>query len=308
MHNSQNGTKVSTACAPAESCAHLTKSSCLGCHGQGGSVVGGAPNIFGTTTRTAGGTFATTVVDNAAGDYHKVHNVTDITWTQTETELLNATPGAESGGYTEPDGSAELACAGYLGCHGMHDGTKNSDAGIRGFHHCTYTGYRYLQFYDSATHTPTLGKGSSTWESSGATAANHNIYYALNGHTDDTNKDSISALCSLCHGEFHAGADVYTSGSFIRHPTENLLSDAAGWVMASVTVDYENNPFGFNGTPYNNATTNGAYTTTGARVTCVSCHRAHGTANADILRWDYSTQSAGGGGTTGCLGCHHRQR
>ncbi|MBW1796331.1 MAG: hypothetical protein JRJ38_18260 [Deltaproteobacteria bacterium] len=51
------------------------------------------------------------------------------------------------------------------------------------------------------------------------------------------------------------------------------------------------------------------YTTDGARVTCLSCHRAHGTDNHDILRFDYSTQIAGSTGVTaGCLGCHVGQR
>ncbi|MBW1678120.1 MAG: hypothetical protein JRJ79_16345, partial [Deltaproteobacteria bacterium] len=49
--------------------------------------------------------------------------------------------------------------------------------------------------------------------------------------------------------------------------------------------------------------------TDGARVTCLSCHRAHGTDNHDILRFDYSTQIAGSTGVTaGCLGCHVGQR
>jgi hypothetical protein len=308
MHNSQNGARMADQDTPY---AHLTKSSCLGCHGAAGSVVGGAPNVFtavGAADRTAGGTFKATVVDAAAGDYHKVHNVTDITWTIPEVELLNATPGAESGGYTEPAGASQLTCAGTLGCHGEHGAGLNSDAGIRGFHHGGKTGYRYLQFFDGGTtHTPILGKGSSDWEKGGATSGNHNVYFAMNGINGATN-DSINALCALCHGDFHGGTDVQSGSNWIRHPTENLLSAASGWNMASVTVDYENNPFSFNGSDYTSAAPTTAYTTTGARVACISCHRAHGTANNDILRWDYATMTAGGSGTTGCLGCHHLQR
>jgi hypothetical protein len=311
MHNSQNnapmakkfdGTNETTAQA------HLTRASCLACH-AGVISDANAPNIFGTpgTDMTAGGTFKATVVDAAAGDYHKVHNVRDITWSREESELLNATPGAESGGYTEPTGATQLTCAGTLGCHGEHGAGLNSDAGIRGFHHGSKTGYRYLQFYDGTTHTSIQGKGSSDWEKGGATSGNHNVYFAMNG-IDATSNDSINALCALCHGDFHGGTDVKSGSTWTRHPTENLLSDATGWTMASVTVDYENNPFSFNGADYTAATSNAAYTTTGARVACISCHRAHGTANNDILRWDYATMTAGGAGTTGCLGCHHLQR
>jgi hypothetical protein len=306
MHNSQNGANMAGQDTPY---AHLTRSSCLGCHGAAGpgTEVGGAPGIFGNTaaTYTAGGTFAASVVGAAGG--HKVHNVRDISWgANEEVALLNITPGAEAAGYAEPAGATQLTCAGTLGCHGLHSAGLGSDAGIRGFHHGSQTGYRYLQFFDgAAAHTPIKGLGSADWELGGADASNHNVYFAMNGTGGATN-DSINALCALCHGDFHGTADVQSGSNWIRHPTENLLSDAAGWTMTSVTVDYENNPFSFNDLTGKLTTT--AYDTTGARVACVSCHRAHGTANDDILRWDYATMSAGGGGTTGCLGCHHLQR
>ena len=43
-------------------------------------------------------------------------------------------------------------------------------------------------------------------------------------------------------------------------------------------------------------------------IDCISCHRAHGSAENDILRFDYTTQQAGGGNDYGCLGCHSLQR
>ncbi len=64
--------------------------------------------------------------------------------------------------------------------------------------------------------------------------------------------------------------------------------------------DAKNNPFG-----YDYAT----YITEERQVTCLSCHRAHGTENDDLLRWEYSTQDAGTDTADyGCLGCHDRQR
>jgi predicted CXXCH cytochrome family protein len=42
-----------------------------------------------------------------------------------------------------------------------------------------------------------------------------------------------------------------------------------------------------------------------AIVTCISCHRAHGTPYDDLLRWDYATcVSAGGNDECGCFACH----
>jgi hypothetical protein len=292
--------------------AHLTLASCLGCHGLNGSTVGGAPNIFGKIPgeMTAAGTFAPFVVDNAGDDYHKVHNVRDMSpWTHDERELLYAIPGVDTGGqHMELDGASELYCAGYRGCHGRHDEScDTSDKGIKGFHHGTYEGYRYLQFYDNSDHTPIKGKGSPDWEYRGADESNHNVYYAMD-NMGATTDDSISALCAMCHGEFHGddADEVRSGGNWIRHPTENLLS-AAGFTMDSVNVDVMNNPFGFHGAYYEAVSTDNManYTTDGARVTCLSCHRAHGTHNPDILRFDYGTQNAGSTSvTTGCLGCH----
>jgi len=296
--------------------AHLTVASCLGCHGLHGSTVGGAPNIFGKIpeTMTAAGTFASTVVDSDEADYRKVHNVRDIaSWTYDERELLYMTPGVDtSREYIDLDGASELYCAGSRGCHGRHhESCDTSDKGIKGFHHGTHEGYRYLQFYDNSDHTPIKGKGSPNWEYKGADENNHNVYYAMDTLGAFTN-DSISAFCGLCHGDFHGddADEVRRGDTWIRHPTENLLS-AADFTGDNVIVDVKNNPFGFHGTHYETVSTDNMtnYTTDGARVTCLSCHRAHGTDNHDILRFDYSTQIAGSTGVTaGCLGCHVGQR
>jgi hypothetical protein len=300
MHASQDG----SASTPND---NLTKYDCIGCHLNG--LIAAAPNVFGTATRVAGGTFASSVVDTAATDYHKVHNVRDITWTNDETELLNITPGAETAGYTEPAGANELTCAGTLGCHGNHDGT-----GLNGFHHNAYpNAYRFLRFYDGGAHTDIQGKGSSDCELGGAAAGDHNVYYALNDDSDAA-RDSISSFCSLCHGDFHDQGDTTDGGSspWKRHPTEIMIPVA--WNVAGVTIDYENTPFGFSGGDYTTMTTSTPYAadlSDSPRVVCLSCHRAHGSDYDDILRFDYTINAnagAGLGGTTGCLACHSLQR
>jgi predicted CXXCH cytochrome family protein len=306
MHNSQDGAPM-TVDSSATPNAFLTVGTCLACHGYNGTLATGAPNVFGDpdagpSTMTAGGTFLATKVDAAAGDYVKVHNVTDIPWTNAEGPFADVDPpGATSGSLGESIRAAgsttpNFNCAGATGCHGDHS-QAGSDAGIRGFHHGSVA-YRYCELDGG---TDIIGKGSTDWEAGGATATNHNVYSA------DTTA-GISAFCAECHGLFHGTANTGSSSPFERHPTNNLLSAATGWNLGNVTVDYNNNPFSFDGADYTAATTTAAYTTTGARVACVSCHRAHGTPEADILRFDYSAQLAGLGGTIGCLGCHERQR
>ncbi len=309
MHNSQDGAPMAqafdgTPLATAQN--NLTVSTCLGCHN--GQAVG-APIIFGTVTRTAGGTFADTVFTTD----QKGHNVKDLvdagiltTGAESTAGMIGNPPGAEAGGYTEPTGLT-LTCAGTLGCHGNHDaGAGNS---VTGFHHGTYpNAYRFLRFYDGAAHTDIQGKGSPTWESGGATAANHNVYYAL-ANDGVATRDSISSFCSLCHGDFHDDGDTMSGGVWTRHPTEEVIPAAWDAIGTGVTVDYERNPFAFNGADYAALTPALAYDMpNNPRVACISCHRAHASDEDDALRFTYTDMVAGGGNDWGCLGCHTAQR
>lgn len=311
MHNSQDGAAMAKAfdgSALDTAQPHLTISTCLGCHnGQ----VTGAPDIFTAVAgadRTAGGTF----LDSVATTDAKLHNVKDlddagVVPTVGLEDTLSTAPGAESGGFTEPTATT-LSCAGTLGCHGDHTKAGSNNA-ISGFHHQpSGKGYRFLQFYDGSTATPIVGKGSSDWEKGGASATNHNVYYALSSDSA-SERDSISSLCSLCHGDFHDNGDTSASSLWTRHPTEVAIPSAWDSIGTGVTVDYTNNPFAFKTADYATVTPTAAYAfTDNPNVACISCHRAHGTANNDLLRFDYSAQNAGGGGTTGCLGCHTAQR
>ena len=128
------------------------------------------------------------------------------------------------------------------------------------------------------------------------------MYRALTSDSEPT-RDSISSLCSLCHGGFHDRDDTANSGVWTRHPTE--YSIPAGW---SATVDYERNPFAFDSDAWDSVSTGSEYTATNAKVACVSCHKAHGSDEADLLRFSYGDMAAGGSSTFGCLGCHTAQR
>jgi predicted CXXCH cytochrome family protein len=300
MHNSQDGAKMVTTTGDS-AIAHLTLNNCVGCHTNGG--VGGAPVIDGNynVDSCAGGTFkdagtAGQIVASDAG----VHNVDialsvlgeDDTFT---TSIPGLTTGMNLGaGSTDPN---DLTCAGANGCHG--DSTvDDNDAGIAGFHHGGKDGYRYLQIAD--THAPVLGKGAADWEvamSDGwVTGEEHNVY-------SSSTTAGINKLCANCHPDFHGTANTWDGNNWIRHPTDNAIPTTNGW---SATVDYRDNPFAF--ADVSALDTTGTYTTANAQVACISCHRAHGTPYDDILRWDYSAQSAGSALTAGCLGCHNKQR
>jgi hypothetical protein len=304
MHNSQGGSPMAQdfSGAPlATAQPNLTVSTCLGCHnGQ----AAGAPVIFGDTfgtNTTAGGSFH----DNNFTADANGHNVTDlvgILGVGLETDNTNATPG-NGGDSTITVGLQALTCAGELGCHGNHD--VAGDTTVTGFHHGAYSGaYRFLRHWDGGSHTDIKGKGPADCELGGADDAGHNVYYAMADDSAVTN-DSISAFCSMCHGEFHDDVDTMSGSAWVRHPTEVTLPGT--WTP---TMDYDRNPFAFSGVDYTNAATNASYAAIpNPRVACISCHRAHATDQPDLLRFNYSVDmDAGGGNDWGCLGCHDAQR
>lgn len=264
---------------------------------------------FGSTPVAAGGSFKVWGGSSAAEDA-KVHNVVgiaglDISADTVNTSANNGVPGLGSANMnllvSGSDDPAVLTCAGAYGCHGKvtDAGLTNSDTGIRGFHHGS-TAYRYLNIATSGL--AVAGDGDPNWEQLG-TGSSRNIYSA-------STTVGINKLCANCHPDFHGNPNKGTvsntsdGSSWIRHPTDNLLN-----VLSNVTRDYDNNPFAF--VDISALTPGGGYTasTDGAAVACISCHRAHGTPYADILRWDYDKQNAGKGGiSAGCLGCHYDQR
>jgi len=123
--------------------------------------------------------------------------------------------------------------------------------------------------------------------------------------------NSMSGFCSSCHGYFHSSGggdyvDNGVSGAFLRHPSDWVIPNS-GEYAAYTSYD---------------PTAPIAKTTTGAlpsatvtpgvdAVGCLSCHVAHGSANDYLLRFDYTTMTAGFYGDVptaqaagGCLACH----
>jgi predicted CXXCH cytochrome family protein len=300
MHYSQGGA-VPTGAAGGPNSA-LLLNNCLGCHTTTGSdpFVSSYPYVkLGSASDDnclAGGFFQTTadVTDDNGNENHDIGATADPAgYDSSETTWYT---GATNG----------LSCAGTNGCHG-NETDLDDMAAISGGHHNPTGAYRIL----SVNGTDVVGYGAADYEeliiSTPATAvvtsgANQNVNLYSAGVSDP----SISELCAKCHGDFHnesgTTVDAGTSGAWIRHPTDVAIP--ATWTIGAAAYtpdgdDYKNNPVG-----YDNAT----FDITAKRVTCLSCHRAHGTENADLLRWAYSTQVAGGGAVYGCLGCHDAQR
>jgi predicted CXXCH cytochrome family protein len=307
MHNSQDGTDMASS-PPYEG---LLKEGCLSCHT--GTATGtmlsslGAPVVL-HTSGTGGGTGRS--YTNAGGDFYWVNNGGDALG-HNVAEL--------------PDNSEDDTCAGEYGCHGTRvSGTENFTA-IRGAHHGNPSGgstraaspttvgesYRFLAGIKG------LENADWNWNE---TSESHNEYYGVNDDVDRSgsanwgSRDTISFFCAECHGLFHGSIDVdTTAGSpWLRHPTDIVLPGGAT-EYASYNPDNGNvysveAPIARPVVPENSSSTvtpNDDTTENGAIVMCLSCHRAHGSDQPDLLRWAYAGMQAGTGtADTGCFVCH----
>lgn len=329
MHNSQGNTPMAftydtttnALIADADPNGSLLMYGCVGCHTGENVTNGTVPYVFDTTAPTygtntlAGGNFYWVRGDQTTG-----HNVALITGADT---VLTTAPGGTQ--------TAQVTCAGTNGCHGDQYGVVGADqfGSIAGGHHGTggtQVGTDTTKSYvpgtagDMANSFRMLdgiaGIEDNDWEMTKG-AGDHNIYYGVDRTTEADTAGTISSLCGKCHGDFHSGAgNIGASGMsspWVRHPTD--------FDMGKLATDSEYKGYtGYNiDAPVaskNVATLTsiddtlakggvGSVAATGdAIVNCLSCHRAHGSEYSDLLRWNYTTISAGTTNANGCFICH----
>jgi hypothetical protein len=340
MHYSQNGTILSDW-GTSGPYGYLLLDSCIGCHtGPTGSATNthGAPIVLrtgdpggqGGTYTLAGGDFWW--VHQGSANDSKGHNVEGLAGL--DTNIVNDggrrppgwDPAATSGlsyGQINNGGATwtqQLRCAGEYGCHGVHyTTTATADAGIFGSHHSNIGGtgtqadgattvggsYRFLGGIN--------GKEYTNWNW-GETPSFHNEYYGVNGNVSYATKTTISYSCAECHGFFHSS--IGTASPWLRHPTDIVLPDTAGKEYSKYNPEVGGGgntynleaPVARGSVPTSSHSGVSPGTSTGdtsAIVMCLSCHRAHGSPESDILRWTYSGMQAGSGTSdTGCFVCH----
>ena len=133
------------------------------------------------------------------------------------------------------------------------------------------------------------------------TADSHNQYKGVD-EAGGTDTSTISYLCAQCHGQYHDSSINIGSGSpWLRHPVDfDMGNTGAG----SEYRDYGGTsndyllvtPVASNDVSLRKSTVTFSDDTI---ITCISCHRAHGTPYYKIMRWDYA-----GGIGGGCSNCH----
>jgi predicted CXXCH cytochrome family protein len=151
--------------------------------------------------------------------------------------------------------------------------------------------------------------GDSAWgKARGLCVSCHTMHNMQDGGAVDAGGPQQALLnnnCVGCHGNFHhqmndaQPGDV--SGAWIRHPSDVVIPDETEY--AGYTTY---NPLAPVAKTDLSGQKNSAVVVPGSDlVTCISCHRPHGSPNPDMLRWDYTTcRSEEANAACGCFVCH----
>ena len=328
MHNSQDGSAV-FAGGPSP---NLLSNDCVGCHSSADAVtihVLGSTRIpivynqtlptypaDGSNTSTlAGGNFYW--IAHAGGDAYG-HNVYGIS--AADVALASGAPGG-SVGCTNCHGTLSSATApetetGCRGCHVPHHHANDTATVV------AETGgwYRFLgdntaMAFGAGTPRGVIGIEDEDWEQN-PSKTNHNVYQGttdLYGRTKTNTEYSIGEFCSGCHGDFHfemnTDQPTGTTGAWIRHPSDVAIPNSGEYAGAFGLPDRDYNPL----VPVAKSTAIVAgdenfssVTIASDVVTCLSCHRPHGSPYPDMLRWDYLDGCDAGAANAdcGCFACH----
>jgi hypothetical protein len=324
MHNSQQGAPVAYTLDSAgqpvlreEPFARLLKTDCVGCHTHPGPetivTVGETriPIVFNLTQPNypPDGSNASTL---AGGNFHWLgqgdqygHNVHGISGP--DSRLAYA-----PGGVARTDEC--LHCHATLatpqsGCNGCHDP----------HHHAAGTGpvagreagwYRFLGSVMQRDQGPlpspegVVGIEDPAWEQ--APLPNlHNTYQGKSGpYASYLESGSISQKCAGCHGVYH-GATT-TDSAWIRHPVDRTIplgGEFADFTTYNPLVPVARPTVGEGDADFTTINHGSDL------VSCISCHRAHGSPYPAMLRWGYRAwpgfdSHTGKPAVNGCAVCH----
>ncbi|MBW2465721.1 MAG: cytochrome c3 family protein, partial [Deltaproteobacteria bacterium] len=262
------------------------------------------PQIGYTSSALAGGKVHWVFVN---GDAYG-HNVHGISETDLRFSTSQAPGGVErSGRCINCHATLANAQSGCEGCHVPHHHADNNSSNVIGQENGWYRFLGSVMQRDDQVGPPpegVIGIEVSDWEQN-ALSNRHNTYQGKPGpYTNYLETGSINQKCAGCHGNFHN--ETLANSVWIRHPGDAIIPDSGEFVSF---------------TAYNplvpvarlNVTSEDASFSTINRgsdmVSCISCHRAHGSPYPAMLRWGYRDWPGNDSYTqqpaiNGCAVCH----
>jgi len=299
---------------------------CAGCHIAGAgadTVIADTPIVYNVVGYPAANVLAGGNFYNGTLDPAKVHSCKGVAPLEAMPPPGFAVsarpalyPGAGAWGpaiWTSQTADTQLSCAGEYGCHGDRTTLTDDFAGVHGAHHQNATmnsnqvcdgatvagSYRFLAGIRGVEQNDGL---LASWERQ-VSASRHNGYFGVKRGTDPDPTATISFLCAECHGTFHSDAGIGGIASpWIRHPTDIAFSQAIGTEFAAYTTYDPIVPVGWRPNEITGNPTNGM--PGDPVVVCLSCHRAHGSEDKDLLRWGYNNGDVDQPATQSCRTCH----
>jgi hypothetical protein len=326
MHNSEEGSPVAfTRDSSGQKVVrslplvNLLKTDCIGCHSDpgaetivdnGGSTVPIVLNLIeptyppdgSSTSALAGGNFHWLLNGDAYG-----HNVFGVAGEDLRFPPTQSPGGAvRTGDCVHCHGTLSSPQSGCEGCHvaehhaGSADVVTGRDSGW----------YRFLgsvmQRDDQLEPTPegVIGIEAPDWEQR-PLVDRHNTYQGSSGpYVSYLDSGSISQKCVGCHGQFHK--ETTANSTWIRHPVDVAIPDSGEFIglnnynplvpVARPNISSEDAAF--------------ANVNRGSDlVSCISCHRPHGSPYPAMLRWAYrdwpgNDSHTGLSALNGCAVCH----
>jgi len=336
MHNSQDGSAVARGDTPwggtggsIEARSRLLVASCLGCHSSTGTEAVQdfpdglkVPIVFNTsgypTPALAGGNFYYVSPGSADYDSARGHNIFS------DDVNLDAAPGDATGCTTNNSCHANLDrpftgiidpkqyFTGKYSCEGCHFYPKHhaDDHGhLQGGKVTTAAQgwYRFLSGHMTADGHGVEGYEDGDWQYTSA-ADDHNEYLGNQVNTSGGGLFNLghttTGFCTGCHYNFHDQNGV--NSPFTRHPADVVIENTGEYSNAfgaggSGKGTYD--PLIPVGRPVLPDAPDNQVNVGTDMVMCLSCHRAHGSENFKMLRWDYRGWPANGG-TNYCAMCH----
>ena len=295
MHNSQQGASMGGSPTARLLRATTTEGLCLSCHDTAGSQY----SAYSATVPAVKGAPAGTP---AAG------NFTDLDATNDAAGQVNKGKGhnlGEGSNTLTPAGGVALTGFTCTNCHDPHGVSADT---------ATISAFRNLKF------TPTgSGGGGPTVINAGpaegtlASAVYPETSYYYGKVTGGAAISNLSQWCGTCHDNFYGDANTGTAAPYTRHSTSNpttyhrissvdsvnylAVAEASRFPVEDTTTSATANSANITNKAAGNEAADGVF--------CMSCHKAHATANADQLRWAYNAVGQTSPGSA-CQQCHNK--